>query len=210
MKACAHVVGVQHLVVIAQRRARRGLGVEVDPRRAVGLGGGLDQVAAVRLHRQRAAVAHLGCGAGGVFRRRDAAGAEGRDAARAAQLVLRVGQHVAGQLPAVAGLLETVETGGHPVALRHREGGIPPARAADLVGRAERRDQKPHRGDQPDHHHEDDRDVHRPGQARLVSGDRVHQRISLRAWMMFQIITGSTMIMMTKATAVARPSSRNM
>lgn len=35
-------------------------------------------------------------------------------------------------------------------------------------------------------------------------------RNSLRACVMFQTITGSTSIMMTKATAVARPSSRNM
>jgi hypothetical protein len=62
-----------------------------------------------------------------------------------------------------------------------REERGPPARGRDLVRRPEGRHEKPDRGEDPQEHEEHDRDVDRPGQARLCAGDVVHQRISFRA-----------------------------
>ena len=107
-------------------------------------------------------------------------------------------------------LTDTFRFGLDAEGLLYREGGYPPAAFANLVAVAEGRDEKADRRHEPQDDQEDHRQVGDDGERGFGAGNVVHQRISFRALMMFQIITGRTMIMMTKATAVARPSSRNM
>jgi len=244
-KGAVHAVGIEDLLVIAQREIRRRLGGEIDGRRAFDLCGRGVGIGPVRLHNQRAVAGQCAGLAYGKSGWRGTASAKLRHGARALlkDIAFEHEQPVA---------LHRVACRFHGEILRHGQRRQPPARCGDLIAVTKAGDHEPDSGDQPDDDQKHDRDMHRPCERGLCTSNVIHNVLPSQrgsnssveefaaeflknsagpsphllsgladvpdhhrqhdqhAWRMFQIITGSTISMITKATAVARPSSRNM